>query len=163
MGNGNYLVNIFIRSPTRNIREWRRWVTDLRSRRYRTFANGTGRVRYIAQCGGCHSVSHPPHLCPYPRLLGWNGPEQGEGVFGERRRADERARSLRRGFGDEQRGARSGGDRGRGRGRPGADRRSPRGRGNGGGGSGNGSNNSGNGRGHGWPRKRGDGTGRKRY
>ncbi|RDX46664.1 hypothetical protein OH76DRAFT_1420072 [Lentinus brumalis] len=84
LGNGNYVTNVFIRSPTRDRREWRRWVADLRARRYRSFANGTGRVRYVAACGGCRSVGHPMHLCPFPRVRGWNGPEQGQGVFGER-------------------------------------------------------------------------------
>ncbi len=84
LGNGNYVANVHIRSPTRDIREWRRWVADLRSRRYRSFAIGTGRVRQIIQCSGCTSVAHPAHLCPFPRLRGWNGPAPGEGVFGER-------------------------------------------------------------------------------
>ncbi len=84
LGNGNYITNIFIRSPTRDIREWRRWTAELRTRRYRSFANGTGRVRYVAVCGGCRSVSHPMHLCPFPLIRGWNGPRQGQGVFGER-------------------------------------------------------------------------------
>ncbi|TFK78099.1 hypothetical protein K466DRAFT_571057, partial [Polyporus arcularius HHB13444] len=43
LGNGNYVTNVYMRSPTRDINEWRRWVADLRSRRYRSFANGTGR------------------------------------------------------------------------------------------------------------------------
>ncbi|KAI0681749.1 hypothetical protein C8T65DRAFT_751347 [Cerioporus squamosus] len=63
LGNGTYIANVFIRSPTRSFREWRQWVTDLRARRYRSYAIGTGRVR----------------------IAGWNGPEPGEGVFGERR------------------------------------------------------------------------------
>ncbi len=84
LGNGNYIANTFIRPPTRDPRIWRQWVADLRSRRYPSFAIGTGRVRYIAQCIGCHGVSHPVHLCPYARIRGWNGPRPGEGVFGER-------------------------------------------------------------------------------
>ncbi|TFK79427.1 hypothetical protein K466DRAFT_570239 [Polyporus arcularius HHB13444] len=84
LGNGNYVTNVFIQPPTRDLREWRRWVAALRVRRYRSFANGTGRVRPIVECGGCRSVSHPAHLCPFPRTRGWNGPEQGHGVFGER-------------------------------------------------------------------------------
>ncbi len=88
LGNGNYVTNVFIRSPTRDLREWRRWVAHLRGRRYRSFANGTGRVRYIAACPGCRSVAHPMHLCPFPRIRGWNGPEPGHGVFGERERND---------------------------------------------------------------------------
>ncbi len=67
MGNGNYLANFYLRSPTRIIREWRRWAAELRGRRYRTFAIGTGRMRNISQCPGCRSVAHPSHLCPYPR------------------------------------------------------------------------------------------------
>ncbi|KAI0685500.1 hypothetical protein C8T65DRAFT_701508 [Cerioporus squamosus] len=89
MGNGNFVANIFIRSPTRDIREWRRWAENLRARRYRTFANGTGRVRHTTRCSGCHGVSHPTHICPFPRLRGWNGPRQGDGVFGERSGAED--------------------------------------------------------------------------
>ncbi|RDX45044.1 hypothetical protein OH76DRAFT_1421025 [Lentinus brumalis] len=85
LSNGTYIANVFIRSPTRNVKEWRRWVAELRSRRYRSFSIGTGRVRYISPCSGCTSVSHPVHLCPFPRIAGWNGPEPGDGVFGERR------------------------------------------------------------------------------
>ncbi len=84
--NGNYVTNVYMRSPTRDPREWRQWVAALRERRYRSFANGTGRVRYIAACAGCGGVNHPMHLCPFPRIRGWNGPAPGEGVFGERRR-----------------------------------------------------------------------------
>ncbi len=81
--NGTYLASVFMRSPTRDLREWRRWVAELRTRRYRSFAIGTGRVRHITQCAGCTSVSHLTHLCPFPRTAGWNGPEAGKGVFGE--------------------------------------------------------------------------------
>ncbi|TFK79003.1 hypothetical protein K466DRAFT_606481 [Polyporus arcularius HHB13444] len=90
LSNGSYVANIFItRLPTRSMRQWRRWVANLRSRRYPSFAIGTGRVRYIAPCGGCRSVSHLAHLCPFPTIPGWNGPAPGEGVFGERRHDDE--------------------------------------------------------------------------
>ncbi|KAI0691362.1 hypothetical protein C8T65DRAFT_745485 [Cerioporus squamosus] len=43
LGNGTFLANVFIRSPTRSLREWCRWVAELRARRYRSFAIGTGR------------------------------------------------------------------------------------------------------------------------
>ncbi|KAI0690134.1 hypothetical protein C8T65DRAFT_588170 [Cerioporus squamosus] len=92
LSNGNYVTNIFMRSPTRDVREWRRWVTELRTRRYRSFAIGTGRVRHITACAGCRGVSHPTHLCPFPRVRGWNGPGPGEGVFGERRRGNDSGR-----------------------------------------------------------------------
>ncbi len=84
LGNGNYIANAHIRPPTRNLREWRAWAAELRSRRYRSFAIGTGRVRPVVSCSGCTSVAHPAHLCPFPRIRGWNGPGPGEGVFGER-------------------------------------------------------------------------------
>ncbi|RDX55483.1 hypothetical protein OH76DRAFT_1414808 [Lentinus brumalis] len=90
LSNGNYVANVHImRSPTRSMREWRLWVAALRARCFPSFTNGTGRVRYIAPCGGCRSVNHLTHLCPYPRLRGWNGPAPGEGVFHENRRDDE--------------------------------------------------------------------------
>ncbi|TFK79316.1 hypothetical protein K466DRAFT_570311, partial [Polyporus arcularius HHB13444] len=87
LDNGNYVANIFIRAPTRILREWRAWVADLRARRFPSFAIGTGRVRYVAQCSGCTSVTHPPHLCLFTRLRGWNGPQPGQGVFGDRGRS----------------------------------------------------------------------------
>ncbi|KAI0688079.1 hypothetical protein C8T65DRAFT_746800 [Cerioporus squamosus] len=83
LGNGNYVANAWMCSPTRDVKEWRRWVAELRSRHYRTFAIGTGRVRAIIACSRCRSVSHPQHLCPFLRIRGWNGPEPGDGVFGE--------------------------------------------------------------------------------
>ncbi|KAI0684742.1 hypothetical protein C8T65DRAFT_518353, partial [Cerioporus squamosus] len=73
LSNGNYVTNVFMRSPTRDPHEWRRWVAALRTRRYRSFANGTRHVRYTAPCTGCGGVSHPVHLCPFPRIPGWNG------------------------------------------------------------------------------------------
>ncbi|RDX45034.1 hypothetical protein OH76DRAFT_1304912, partial [Lentinus brumalis] len=73
LGNGNYVSNVLMRSPTRDVREWRRWVAHLRSRRYRSFSIGTGRVRQAVPCSGCRSVSHLSHLCPYPKTRGWNG------------------------------------------------------------------------------------------
>ncbi|KAI0683573.1 hypothetical protein C8T65DRAFT_749462 [Cerioporus squamosus] len=90
LSNGNLVANIYIlRSPTRSMKQWRRWVASLRSRRYPSFTSGTGRVRYIAPCAGCKSVNHLTHLCPFPRIRGWNGPPPGEGVFGERRHDEE--------------------------------------------------------------------------
>ncbi len=109
LGNGNYVANVHIRSPTRDILEWRRWVADLRSRRYRSFAIGTGRVRQVIQCSGCRSVAHPAHLCPFPRIRGWNGPAPGEGVFRERgSRSDNRCTTtvLSAERGETRRGAR---------------------------------------------------------
>ncbi len=88
LGNGGYVANIHMLPPTRNLREWRAWVAELRLRQYRTFAIGTGRVRYVAPCPGCTSVTHPAHQCPFPRIRGWQGPQTGEGVFGDRRRRE---------------------------------------------------------------------------
>ncbi|KAI0716019.1 hypothetical protein C8T65DRAFT_694499 [Cerioporus squamosus] len=93
LGNGNFVSNIHMRSPTRDVREWRRWVAHLRSRRYRSFSIGTGRVRPVIPCTGCRSVAHPSHLCPFPRTRGWNGPEPGQGVFGERRTGNDTRRA----------------------------------------------------------------------
>ncbi len=156
MGNGNFVVNVFVRPPTRDVREWRRWAGDLRSRRYRSFANGTGRVRYVARCSGCHGVSHLTHICPYPRLRGWNGPLQGEGVFGELRRDQADTRSTGQ---DRQQRRRDDSDRGRGswstprapRERDGRDGESSRRRG---GGNGRGRGGSSGGRGSGGSKNR---------
>ncbi|KAI0697479.1 hypothetical protein C8T65DRAFT_698094 [Cerioporus squamosus] len=126
LGNGNYVVNMYIRSPTRDVREWRRWVAELRARRYPSFANGTGRVRNMVPCSGCRGTNHPTHMCPFPMIRGWNGPRPGEGVFGETRENSEGVRGGQQGRGqwngDARRGA--GRDRG-GRGFP----WTPRGRG----------------------------------
>ncbi|TFK84300.1 hypothetical protein K466DRAFT_466317, partial [Polyporus arcularius HHB13444] len=73
LGNGNYVSNVIMHSPTRDVKEWRRWVAFLRSRRYRSFSIGTGRVRRALPCPGCKSVGHPSHLCPFPLTRGWNG------------------------------------------------------------------------------------------
>lgn len=97
MANGNYVANVFIRPPTRDVREWRRWAAALRERRYPSFTIGTGRVRYVAACSGCHSVAHPTHLCPFTRLQGWNGPTLGTGVFGDRRGGEKRRNTARPG------------------------------------------------------------------
>ncbi len=118
LGNGNYVSNVTMRSPTRDVREWRRWVAHLRSRRYRSFSIGTGRVRQVIPCSGCRSVSHPSHLCPFPRTRGWNGPEPGQGVFGDRRNRRDNTRAqepLQRGHSMSQnarRGSGGHGDRG---------------------------------------------------
>ncbi|RDX40098.1 hypothetical protein OH76DRAFT_1366712 [Lentinus brumalis] len=89
LGNGNYISNVIMHSPTRDVREWRRWVAHLRSRRYRSFSIGTGRVRRAIPCPGCKSVGHPSHLCPFPATRGWNGPSPGQGVFGDKRPKDD--------------------------------------------------------------------------
>ncbi len=89
LGNGNYISNVIMHSPTRDVREWRRWVAHLRSRRYRSFSIGTGRVRRVTPCPGCKSVGHPSHLCPFPATRGWNGPSPGQGVFGDKRPKEE--------------------------------------------------------------------------
>ncbi|KAI0722297.1 hypothetical protein C8T65DRAFT_734715 [Cerioporus squamosus] len=41
MGNGNFVTNFFVRPPTRDVREWRRWADDLRSRRQEDATTGT--------------------------------------------------------------------------------------------------------------------------
>ncbi|RDX44184.1 hypothetical protein OH76DRAFT_1421504 [Lentinus brumalis] len=107
LSNGNYIANVYVgRSPTRSMREWRRWAAALRARRYPSFTNGAGRVRYIAPCAGCKSVNHLTHLCPYPKTRGWNGPTSGKGVFDEKHwddEEDERGAGLQRWPHDGQR------------------------------------------------------------
>lgn len=77
----NVIANVFIRPPTRVTRLWRAWVARLRTRRYGNYVNGTGVVRWLSHCLGCRSTDHPTHLCPFPDLPGWNGPDAGSGSF----------------------------------------------------------------------------------
>lgn len=79
--NGNVITNVFILPPTRDIPKWREWATPLRNRTYGNFVNGTGVVRRISSCLGCHSVEHPTHRCPFHDLPGWQGPRAGAGTY----------------------------------------------------------------------------------
>ncbi|RDX41344.1 hypothetical protein OH76DRAFT_1423183 [Lentinus brumalis] len=102
--NDNVIANIFIFPPTRVTRLWREWVSSLRTRRYGNYTNGTGTVRRLSHCLGCRSADHPTHLCPYPELTGWNGPDAGSGSFSRHiqgpqkreRRQQERDRARQR-------------------------------------------------------------------
>lgn len=81
MSNNNTVANVYIRPPTRVTAKWDAWVGGLRALRYSNYVNGTGRVRHIAHCAGCRGTNHPTHLCPFPNMPGWNGPEAGVPSF----------------------------------------------------------------------------------
>ena len=74
LNNGNIIANIYMDSPTRDIRRWRAWVAHLRSIEYGDYTNATATPREVRRCLGCRSTAHPTHLCPFPTLPGWNGP-----------------------------------------------------------------------------------------
>ncbi|KAI0686122.1 hypothetical protein C8T65DRAFT_747531 [Cerioporus squamosus] len=81
LSNNNTVANVYIRPPTRVIAKWHGWMEGLRALRYSNYVNGTGRVRHITHCEGCRGANHPTHLCPFPRMVGWNGPEAGTHTF----------------------------------------------------------------------------------
>ncbi|KAI1782313.1 hypothetical protein LXA43DRAFT_1104274 [Ganoderma leucocontextum] len=78
LNNGNIVANVYMNSPTRDVRQWRTWVSHLRRLGYGNYTNATATPREIRWCLGCRSVAHPTHLCPFPNLPGWNGPPAGE-------------------------------------------------------------------------------------
>ncbi|TFK83411.1 hypothetical protein K466DRAFT_602886 [Polyporus arcularius HHB13444] len=80
LNNGNRVLNVFMRSPTRSIELWREWVARLRTHEWRDRNHSTVHARRIALCACCHSADHPTHLCPFPHLPGWNGPMAGSGT-----------------------------------------------------------------------------------
>ncbi|KAH9850866.1 hypothetical protein C2E23DRAFT_860887 [Lenzites betulinus] len=74
MDNGNNIASIYCESPTNSVHMWRRWRDVVAQTPFRSFLNRTGTARTASICAGCHSVSHPTHLCPHPAVPGWNGP-----------------------------------------------------------------------------------------
>lgn len=80
LDNETVVANVFLRSPTQSIRIWRRWIQELRELSFGSFHTAVARVRRISSCAGCLGVDHPSHLCPFPQLSGWNGPESAGGT-----------------------------------------------------------------------------------
>ncbi|RDX50254.1 hypothetical protein OH76DRAFT_1482405 [Lentinus brumalis] len=88
LGNGNYVANVFMRSPTRNLRVLRTWLADLRSRRYRSFAIGTGRVRYIAHLARGSSAIEARAMLTQERVRGLLDGAEMDTVNGEESEAE---------------------------------------------------------------------------
>ncbi|KAH9016245.1 hypothetical protein EDB84DRAFT_1567349 [Lactarius hengduanensis] len=58
-------------------RLWSRLRAFLRSQKYSTSLEGHGTTEKTAYvCSNCHGVDHPRGLCPFPEVLGWNGPKR---------------------------------------------------------------------------------------
>lgn len=75
------VANVYIDPPTRNIATWRAWVAELRKMRFGIYLTATAYPRPISWCAGCRSADHPAHLCPFPALPGWRGPQAGNGEY----------------------------------------------------------------------------------
>ncbi len=80
LDNETVVANVFLRSPTQSIRVWRRWIQELRDLTFGSYHTAIARVRRISACAGCLGVDHPSHLCPFPRLANWNGPDSAGGT-----------------------------------------------------------------------------------
>ncbi|TFK77854.1 hypothetical protein K466DRAFT_607613 [Polyporus arcularius HHB13444] len=79
LDNDTVVANVFLRSPTQSIRTRRRWILELRDITFGSYHTAIARARRISSCTGCLGVDHPSHLCPFPRMLGWNGPDAAGG------------------------------------------------------------------------------------
>ncbi len=98
LDNETVVANIFLRSPTQSVKVWRRWIMELRDLTFGSFHTAIARVRRVSTCAGCLGVDHPTHLCPFPRMQGWNGPESAGGlsysVDGRERRGRETTTTI---------------------------------------------------------------------
>ncbi|KAI9060723.1 hypothetical protein FKP32DRAFT_1678679 [Trametes sanguinea] len=74
LDNGNIIAAVYCESPTNSLTRWREWRDLIASTPFRSLFNSTARARRPRLCDGCHSASHPTHLCPLPDLPGWNAP-----------------------------------------------------------------------------------------
>ncbi len=79
LDNDTVVANVFLCSPTRSVRVWRQWVQELRVLTFGSYHTAIARARRISTCAGCSGTDHPTHLCPFPGMQGWNGPEQAGG------------------------------------------------------------------------------------
>ncbi len=95
LDNDTVVANVLLRSPTQSVRVWRRWIQELRELTFDSFHTAIARVRRVSACAGCSGVDHPSHLCPFPRMLAWNGPDAAGGqsysIDGRERRAQRTA------------------------------------------------------------------------
>ncbi|KAI0693521.1 hypothetical protein C8T65DRAFT_699211 [Cerioporus squamosus] len=126
LNNGTVVVNVFIHSPTQSVMAWREWVAKLRKLTFGNFDQSVAFPRRPTACTGCLGVDHLDHLCPFPQMLGWNGPKPGDNTYagpGARRRSiqgsgrggaarTDQSRSVRAGHGYVQDGATMTGRRG---------------------------------------------------
>ena len=72
---GTTVANVLCDSPAASIPRHRQWRAALDNVRFKSAVTTTGYVRPVRLCHGCHMACHPTHLCPYPDILGWNGPD----------------------------------------------------------------------------------------
>ncbi|KAI0694975.1 hypothetical protein C8T65DRAFT_698845 [Cerioporus squamosus] len=79
LDNDTVVANVFLRSPTQSVRVWRRWIQELRELTFGSYRTAIARARRVSACAGCLGVDHPSHLCPFPQMAGWNGPETAGG------------------------------------------------------------------------------------
>ncbi|OSD04678.1 hypothetical protein PYCCODRAFT_1466127 [Trametes coccinea BRFM310] len=71
---GNFVTAVYCNPPTEDTHRWRAWRQTLTTLDYSTPFCGTGTFRPPSPCLGCHGADHLTHLCPYPKVPGWNAP-----------------------------------------------------------------------------------------
>lgn len=81
MSSGAIFANILMDSPTADPEVRRAWIEELHMIEFRSPYNAPARAQHTTRCEGCHSVAHPTHLCPFPHIPGWNGPQAGSGTY----------------------------------------------------------------------------------
>ncbi|KAH7905271.1 hypothetical protein BJ138DRAFT_1118625 [Hygrophoropsis aurantiaca] len=71
--------NVYCTSPPAfTLDDYFTWCTKIRSLKFHSSDFGTGEARLVENqpmCVGCKSVDHPTGLCPFPKILGWLGPQ----------------------------------------------------------------------------------------
>ena len=65
---------------------WSRLRTFLHGRAYTSLIEDESKTEKTPfRCTCCHGVDHPRGLCPFPSLIGWNGPKKENGGIAQRR------------------------------------------------------------------------------
>lgn len=67
--------NIFVNSPTDNMRVWTKIKDLFFNLLYPSLLNGTAKPKKLFLCQICHSFTHLRGMCPLPAVLGWKGPK----------------------------------------------------------------------------------------
>ncbi|PIL37259.1 hypothetical protein GSI_00952 [Ganoderma sinense ZZ0214-1] len=75
LAEGKYVANVFCDSPAASAPSFRVWQKSLENVRFKSATASTASARPLRTCRGCHASCHPSHLCPFPAISGWNGPD----------------------------------------------------------------------------------------
>ncbi|KAL6299922.1 hypothetical protein BKA93DRAFT_753069 [Sparassis latifolia] len=68
------VVNIYCEPPMDILPIWIVWRNYIYNLKFETSLLGTGTGTQNWYCTICHAFDHPRGLCPFPDILGWNGP-----------------------------------------------------------------------------------------